>query len=202
MKRNNDKDFIKINNSDIIEDSKIISLFFNRDETALRHIKNKYERYLFKIAFNILDSKEDSDECLNDAFLHAWNSIPPNKPRDLCSFLGKITRNLAIDRYRKNTAKKRYSNMSLALDELSDITLLKTIDPSPENDLHLKSIIDSFLSSLPKQTRIIFVRRYWYLYSVGEIAADLRLPVGTVKSILSRTRKRFCDHLTKEGIEV
>ena len=184
---------------DEVEDERIVDLYFERSETAISETEQKYGRYCHYIAYNILSSDLDAEECVNDTYLRAWESIPPQRPKLLKSFLGKITRNLALDRYDHDHAQKRGGGVDTALEEIAECV--------PEGDgremsdeIALREAINRFIESLPKQTRIIFIRRYWYLCHIDNIARDLGLSVSNVKVILMRTRKKFKTHLEKEGI--
>ena len=182
-----------------MEDSAIIDLYWAREERALSETDTKYGGYCRSIAFNILHSYEDTEECVNDTYLHAWNAIPPARPGSLRAFLGAIVRNLAINRLNYNRARRR-SAAIVALDEFAEC-LPDGTEPITDT-VALRAAFDSFLASLPERERVIFVRRYWYLCPVAEIARGMDIPEGTVKSILSRTRERFRIHLEKEGIFV
>jgi RNA polymerase sigma-70 factor (ECF subfamily) len=179
----------------------IVDLFWERSEAAIAETEKKYGKYCHTIAHRILHSEEDAAECVNDTYLAAWNAMPPHKPEKLSTFLGKLTRNLALNRYFHNHAEKRFAPTELILHEVEEILP----DPSSDetaDEIALKDAINGFLASLPQQTRIIFVRRYWYMSEVKEIAGDLGLTVGNVKVILHRTRKQFKEYLEKEGINV
>ncbi len=182
-----------------MEDSKIIDLYFERSQSAISETHEKYGRYCHTIAYNVLYSNEDAEECVNDTYLRAWKSIPPHRPSRLSAFLGKITRNLAIDRYDARTAKKRDCTLELALEEISEC--IPDASTDSEGDCGaLRDAINSFLSSLPRRTRIIFMQRYWYLSSISEISASLGISESNVKVILMRTRKKFKEFLEKEEI--
>ena len=186
-----------------MDDSKIVELYFKRDEKALSETKAKYHKYCHYIANSILNSNEDADECVNDTYLKAWNSIPPSKPQRLSTYLGKITRNLALNMYIASRAKKRSDKTEVILDELCEVIPDSTNDGRAQADkIALKDAINGFLASLEKNTRIIFVRRYWYLSPIKEIAKDLDLSESNVKVILHRTRNDFKVYLEKEGINV
>lgn len=185
-----------------MEDSKIIELFWERSENAISEADAKYGKYCYAIAYNILYSELDSEECVNDTYLRAWETIPPEKPNALSTYLGRITRNLALDRLAYRKREKRDSAFATVLDEVSEMLPDTSTMPESADDVALREAINSFLRSLDADTRIIFVRRYWYDSAISEIAADYSLPVGTVKSTLSRTRKRFREHLQKEGIYI
>ena len=188
----------------MMEDNKIIELYFARSESAISETASKYGKYCYSIAYDILLSNEDSEECVNDTYLRAWNSIPPQRPSRLSLFLARITRNLALNRYEYNHAKKRNTVLESVFDEVSELLAYSPSSPaySEKSSTELGRAINSFLALLSKRSRMIFVRRYWYLSSIKEIANDYGIPEGTVKSELSRLRKRFADHLLKEGIKL
>ncbi len=183
-----------------MEDSRIIELFWERAEDAISETDRKYGKYCYAIAYNILHSDPDSEECVNDTYLRAWETMPPQKPNALSAYLGRITRNLALNRLSYKAREKRAEGYVAVLDEVSEMLPDTSTMPERADNVALREAINSFLRSLDANTRIIFVRRYWYNSAISEIAADYSIPVGTVKSTLSRTRKRFRDHLEKEGI--
>lgn len=183
-----------------MEDEKIITLYWERDENAIRETDIKYGKYCYTIAHNILHSHEDSEECVNDTWNGAWNAIPPAKPTKLKSFLARITRNIAIDRYRYENAQKRSAEIEIAIDEYWEC--IPNQDASIDDEVVIKRAINGFLSSLDKNTRIIFMRRYWYSMSVKDIADSMHLSESHVSVILHRTRSKFKMYLTKEGIFV
>ncbi len=183
-----------------MDDHKIIELYWNRDETAIRVSDEKYGHYCRTIAQNILDSAEDSAECVNDTWHNAWKAIPPQKPEKLRHFFGCITRRLAIDRYGYNHAQKRNAHVEAVMDEYAEC--IPSGSAPIEDEVVLKDLINTFLASLNKQTRIIFLRRYWYACSVGEIASSMQLTESYVSVILHRTRIGFKEFLEKEGLSV
>lgn len=185
-----------------VEDKLIVDLFLERSEDAIKETKEKYGRYCFAIANNILRSECDAEECVNDTYVSAWESIPPHKPEVLSTFLGKITRNISLNRYYHNHAMKRSQNVEIALEELEDVLSAENQFDSVAEETVLKDIINRFLSSLSKSNRIVFVRRYWYLDSVKEISKNCGLSESNVKVTLSRVRKGFKSFLEKEGIQV
>ena len=184
-----------------MEDNRIVDLYFERSETAIFETSQKYGKYCHCIAYNILNSELDAEECVNDTYLRAWDAIPPERPRLLKSFLGRITRNLALDRYDREHAVKRGGEGDIALDELGEC-IPDSDGREMSDELAMKESINRFLASLSKQTRIIFMRRYWYLMSIANIASGMGLSVSNVKVILMRTRKKFKEHLEKEGISI
>ena len=181
-----------------MEDKKIVSLYWERSENAIRETERKYGKYCYSVAYNILHSKEDSDECVNDTWNGAWNAIPPEKPATLRGFLARITRNIAIDRYRYDKAKKRALEVDSAIDEYWEC--IPGDEATVEEEVILKEAINGFLAGLDTRSRIIFMRRYWYSMSVKDIAKSMHLSQGHISTVLHRTRIRFKDHLTKEGV--
>lgn len=186
-----------------MEDDKIVTLYWNRDERAIHYTDEKYGTYCSSIAYRILGNHEDADESVNDTYLHAWNTIPPTRPNRLSLFLGKITRNLAIDMRRKNSAQKRSSGeYDLALEEL-EYCLSSSSDPE-EALLHseLSAYIDEFLRSLPVPQRRVFIRRYWHFCSIQEISAQYGYSLSKTKSMLYRTRNSLHEYLSEKGVIV
>lgn len=184
-----------------MDDSKIVELFWSRNEEAIDEVSAKYSRYCHSIAYNILHNNEDSEECVSDTYIRAWYSIPPHTPNKLSAFLGKITRNLSLNRYEKLNAEKRGNGQTpIVLDELQECI------PSSENvddivdDIVLKDALNCFLSNLDEEHRNIFLQRYWYLCSIKEIAREHHCSEGKIKMILMRTRNELKCFLEKEGI--
>lgn len=184
-----------------MEDTRIIDLYWQRSDRAIPETDRKYGPYCHAVAYNICHDREDAEECVNDTYLRAWNSMPDERPRMLRPFLGTISRNLALDRYRSASRKKRGGGeVELALAELDECV------PSPLNierqilARELSQAIDSFLSTLPEADRTVFVSRYWYLASVAEIADRLGCSQGKVKMMLHRIRERLRSYLEKEGL--
>lgn len=184
-----------------MDDANIISLYFQRSETALAETEKKYCSYCRKIADNILNNREDSEECLNDTWLKAWKSIPPTKPLNLKTFLGAITRNIALGIWRSRNSEKRKSDrLKVCLDELAEC--LPAAQDSICDDLAVKDAIERFLRELSPEPREMFIRRYWYVMSVEEIARALARSQGSVKMSLMRTREKLRLFLEKEGIAI
>ena len=181
-------------------DEKIIELYWKRDETAIQETAQKYEKYLIKIAYNILNDTEDSRESVNDTYLKAWHSMPPNKPTVLKTYLGKITRQISIDIFRaKNRQKRGNSQYALSLDELAEC-VPDGMNTHQEIELKLLGqIISEFLYTLPEQTRFIFVCRYYFCDSIKSISAYYNLSESKVKNTLFLTRKALKNHLESEG---
>ncbi|MBO5313015.1 MAG: sigma-70 family RNA polymerase sigma factor [Clostridia bacterium] len=185
-----------------MDDLKIVELFWQRDENALKLTEEKYKHYCHYIAYNILQSDSDSEECVNDTLLRAWSSIPPAKPKSLKAYLGKITRNLAIDLYNRGKAKKRDGGIPLIYDELAEC-IPDTVGKSDlTEEVALKGAINGFLASLNKRSRIVFMQRYWYLLSVKDIAKANLMSESNVKITLLRLRAKLKKYLEKEGIVI
>lgn len=184
-----------------MDDCKIIELYNARSEDAITETAKKYGRYCYSIAYNILHSDEDSEECVSDTYMRAWNVIPPQKPGVLSAFLGKITRNLSLDRWRKHTSAKRGAGeVPLAIDELEEcVPSGESVEQAVE-DRALTETLNRFLASLTAEKRKIFVKRYWYLSPVKDIAAELGFTESKVKMILLRTREELREFLEREGI--
>ena len=186
-----------------LEDSKIIDLYWARKEQALSETDAKYGNYCRTIARNILRNFEDTEECVSDTWLHAWNSMPPQRPGILSAFLGRITRNLSFDRCKYQQAAKRGGGaLPLALDELGEcIPAAGRVEHELEQK-ELAAAIDRFLRTLPEKDCNLFLRRYWYVDSISVIADRYGMKENTVKSILFRTREKLRKFLGEEGIAV
>jgi len=186
-----------------MEDSMIIDLYWERSESAIIETAKKYGGYCAKIAMNILRNHEDSEECVNDAYLKTWNAIPPKRPKIFMSFLGRITRNLSLNKYKQKNAQKRggdENEVEVLLSELSDcIPSGSSVETEYDADMTAKAI-DGFLRSVDSENRIVFVRRYWYADSVNSIAERFNISESKVKSMLFRTRNKLKTYLEKEGV--
>ncbi len=181
-----------------MNDEEIINLYWSREEKAIYETDKKYGKYCNAISFNILQNKEDSKECVNDTYMKTWNSIPPQKPNVLKSYLGRIVRNISLNQYEKKKAKKRDYTVEIALEELnecipSENNIEKEIDYN-----ELVNMLNIFLSKLSIDKRRIFLERYWYLYSIKDIASKNKLSVNNTKVILLRIRQQLKNYL-KEG---
>ena len=185
-----------------MEDLQIIDLYWERNERAIPETDTKYGHYCTTIAKNILGNIEDTEECVNDTYLGAWNAIPPHKPSPLRTFVCKIARNLATMKYHANTAEKRNSHYDVALDELEEC-LAESSSVEEEYDVkELSEAINTFLSTLNYSDRFIFVRRYWYSDSPEYIAKMADSTTNSVTVRLYRLRKKLRYYLMKEGLLV
>lgn len=186
-----------------MEDTQIVELYFNRNESAITETAQKYGKYCFSIAYNILMSRADAEETVNDTYLGAWRAIPPHRPQQLNTFLGKITRRLALMKWKARTAQKRGGGeTAIALEELGECI---SDGDTPERMMEMKELsqhLNTFLKTVQDTEQRIFIRRYWYLYPVRTIAAEFGFSESKVKSMLSRTRKKLAAYLQKEGITV
>lgn len=186
-----------------MDDIKIVELYWNRDENAISATAEKYGGYCYSIAYNILHNKEDSDESVNDTYLAAWGSIPPQRPQMLSAYLAKLTRNLSLNKWRNKNAEKRGGGeVPVTLDELQECIPSKSFVDDEIQAKELSLIIDSFLRKLPKDERVIFVRRYWYYEPVTDIAKSLNFGLSKVKMTLLRTRKKLQIELQKGGYDL
>ena len=184
-----------------MDDKEIVALYLNREETAISATATKYGNYCYSIAYNILFNKEDAEESVNDTYLSAWNSIPPHEPEVLSAFLGKIVRNVSLKRWRDKRAQKRGNGeLTLAYEELADCIPGGSNAETAAEEALLVEVLNRFLEGLPVQKRKIFLRRYWYMSSVKEIAADFGLSESNVKMTLLRLRSKLKQTLEKEGI--
>lgn len=182
-----------------MDDTAIIRLYWERNERAIPATDEKYGSFCQRMAFSVLDSKEDAEECVNDTYHRTWETIPPQRPDSLRAYLGRIVRNLAIDRYRRENAQKRFSKLDVPLTELEDC-LPTDNDPEQSAELtELTAAVNRYLGSLPKQKRIIFLRRYWFHQRVEDIAKDYGRSISGIYTILNSVRKGLREHLTKEG---
>lgn len=183
-----------------MDDKELITLFFNRDESAVSLTRARYSALCERIAFNILENREDCEEAVNDTMLRAWSTIPPQRPISLAAYLTSIVRSVSLDIYRKRTSQKRTGDrMSQTLDEISEL-LPDSRDADSELDRRaLTERIDRFLLSQPKGKRMLFVRRYYYLDSVKELSERYGLSESNVTVTLTRMRKKLKELLLREG---
>ena len=186
-----------------MQDDRIIQLYWERSQDAIRETDQKYGKYCHTIAWNILYSKEDSEECVNDTWLKAWDAIPPSRPQLLKAFLGTITRNLALNRYEKAHAKRRgQCETTVCLDELSECVAGDHPQDQLLDRMVITECLNRFLDSLKPEERKLFVRRYWYMSTVKEIAEMYGISESKVKMSLLRTRGKLRETLVKEGIPI
>lgn len=186
-----------------MKDETIVSLYWQRDESAIRETKRKYGHYLTKIAHNVLSDVEDSRESVNDTYLKAWNSMPPHRPEALSVYLGKITRQLSIDMFRKRNRKKRQaSEYALSLSELEECVSGGDVT-GRDVEMHLLGeAINTYLRQASPEARSAFLGRYYYMDSLKEVAAYMGMSESKAKSLLYRTRQRLKVYLEQEGFAI
>ena len=186
-----------------MEDVKIIELYFDRDEAAITETSAKYGAYCHTVSYNVLRQEEDAEECVNDTWLHTWNAIPPTRPNSLKAFVGRIARNLSLNRLKEKNAEKRGGGAEdLAYEELDEwIGAGSSVEDTVDGKL-LSEEISRFLSGLSRNMRVVFVQRYFYFSSVHEISENLGLTENNVKSLLFRSRNKLREHLLKEGFVI
>jgi len=184
-----------------LTDTSLIELYNQRDESAIAKTAEQYGAYCEKIAMNILRNREDADECVNDVYMKMWESIPPACPESFIAYIGRIARNLSINRHKSKNAKKR-GGTAIMLDELSDC-LPSSSNTEDESDARrLGELINTFLDSVKEDEMLLFVRRYWYADSVNDLKLKFDMSESRIKTILFRTRNKLKDYLTKEGIMI
>ena len=182
-----------------MEDNMIVEQLFARSEGALSEIQNKYGRLCLKLAGNILNNSSDVEECVNDAYLGVWNSIPPERPESLRAYLCAIVRRISLKKYRYNTAEKRSSNMTVALDELDGCLASSSDVETQIESKELTGVIEKFLDRLKTTDRVIFMRRYYFSDPYAEIAADIGITEKNVSVRLTRIRSRLREYLKANG---
>ena len=180
-----------------MEDEKIIALYFDRDEQAIYETREKYGPYCTAIAYNILSSFEDTEECISDTYLRTWNSIPPNSPKSLKGYVGRIAHNLALTMLRNRSTKKR----CVITEVLEELQIPSLEDPTETvEQKETAKLISDFLWTLPVEKRRIFVLRYWYFETIPSISRTTGWKETRIKSELSRIRKKLKKHLEQEGV--
>ena len=183
-----------------MNDERIIELFFERSEQAIKELDEKYGRTCHKVSYNILNNRQDAEECVNDAYLGTWNAIPPAKPNPLLAFVCKIVRNISLKRYEKNTAAKRNSYYDVAMEELEDCLAATTTTEEEIAEHELTEIIESFLDLLSKENRVIFLRRYWFSDTYADIAKQVGMTEKNVSVRLTRIRKELREYLIEREV--
>ena len=183
-----------------MEDKEIVELYWARSENAIAETDKKYGRYCHYIAYQILSDNSDAEEIVNDTYLKTWNTVPPNYPDPLKAYVGMISNQLALNRYEEKTAEKRGGGrMPLIYHELDECIADENETEDLAESLVLRDLLNRFIWSLPKKTRNIFVRRYWYASSLTEIAEDYGMKENAVAMLMFRTRQKLKDFLEKEG---
>ncbi len=186
-----------------MEDARIVDLYWDRQEQAIAETQNKYGRYLLKIAWNVLADTQDSEESVNDTYLSAWKSMPPHRPSMLSTYLGKITRQISIDRLRRRTSAKRGGGQYAAsLSELEEVVSTQEDITAGLEARQLADAVSRYLESIPEERRNLFLCRYFYMDSSSDMAKYTGMKEGTIRSILSRERGALKKFLAEEGFAV
>lgn len=186
----------------MLDDKSIIELFFDRSEKAIEELDSKYGKLCHKLSHNILNNRQDAEECVNDAYLSVWNAIPPAKPDPLRAYLCKVVRNLSLKSYYKKAAEKRNSAYDIAMQELEDcLSAPDTVETELETK-ELKRMIESFLDTLSEENRMVFLRRYWFSDSYAEIAERVGISQKNVSMRLVRIRNQLKQYLVKREVYV
>lgn len=185
-----------------VEDKDIIELFINRSEMAIAKTSEKYGAYLTKICMNILNMKEDADECVNDTYLTSWKQIPPDRPQKFLAYLGKIAKNIALNRYDYLKANKRNTHFDVVLSELEDCLSSENNVEDSIIEKELSLSISNYLRSIDEKSRNIFIRRYWYSDSIADVSRLFGISQSNAKVTLHRIRNNLKHYLEKEGYNI
>ena len=184
-----------------MEETRIIQLYFSRDEQAIQETQAKYGKLMYAVAFHVLSNHEDSEECVNDAYVGLWNAIPPTKPSSLRAFACKITRNLSLKRFKFLTQEKRNADLTTAFEELEDVLPDERFAPGA-NDEEIGKLISQFLRNQKEEVRYVFIRKYFFFDSVREIAEKCSFTESKVKNLLFHARNALKEYLGKEGVTI
>ena len=184
----------------MIDDEKIIEMFFERSEQAILELDHKYGKVCHKLSYNIVNNKQDAEECVNDAYLGAWNAIPPAKPDPLLSYIVKIVRNISLKMYWRKEAAKRSSIYTIALQEMEACIADQKTEENEIEARELAHIIENFLDTLTVEDRVIFMRRYWFSDRYKDIAGQVGLSEKTISVRLTRIRQKMKRYLVERGV--
>ena len=182
-----------------VEDAKIIELFLERSENAVRQLQGKYGTLVKSVVKRILADRADAEECESDTYMAVWRTIPPNRPSNLRAFLLRIARNQALKKYHFLTAEKRCKNVTVSLEEIGELV---SEEKHVYSDGELADLINGFLATLNDETRRIFILRYWYFHSAREIADSCGITVSKTETVLCRTRKKLKKYLEEKGVKL
>ncbi len=184
----------------MIDDEKIVDLFFMRSEQAIWELDNKYGKFCRRLSYNIVNNRQDAEECVNDAYLGAWNAIPPEKPDPLLTYLCRIVRNVSLKMYHRKEAAKRSSTYTIAMEEIEACIAAPNMVETEFEARELARIIESFLDTLTAENRVIFMRRYWFSDSCKDIAEFVGLSEKNITVRLTRIRKKMKKYLIEKGV--
>jgi len=185
-----------------MDDRKIIELFFDRSEDAIKELDIKYGKCFFNLSYSIIGNRQDAEECVNDAYLGVWNAIPPKRPEPLLAFVCRVVRNISINRFNSNKAKKRNNEYDLSLEELGDILVDHHSMEDALEESEILQYIEEFLDMQGQENRVIFVRRYWFADSYADIAKYTGLKKSTISVRLVRMREKLKVYLEERGIKL
>ena len=183
-----------------MDDRLIVDMLFDRSEAALQHISQKYQKTLFTISYNILRSREDAEECVNDTYLGIWKSIPPARPQSLLAFICRIVRNISLTRYQRLNAQKRNRAGEISLEQVGDFLSDEALADRDFAQQELTQLFDEFLQGLRTENRYIFIRRYWYMDDVSAIAGRLGMSDAAVYLRIDRMKKNLKLFLREKGV--
>jgi RNA polymerase sigma-70 factor (ECF subfamily) len=186
----------------MMEDKKIIELFFARSEIAIRELDNKYGKICKKLSQNIVNNKQDAEECVNDAYLGVWNSIPPETPDPLLAYVCKIVRNISLKTYYRKEAAKRSSNHTVSMNEIDSCFPGKNMVEAEIEAKELTHMIENFLDTLTLENRVIFLRRYWFADSCKDIAERTGKSEKTISVRLTRIRQKLKQYLSEREVHL
>ena len=184
----------------MIEDKKIVELFFKRSELAIRELDNKYGKVCHRLSYNIVNNRQDAEECVNDAYLGAWNAIPPEKPDPLLTYLCKIVRNISLKMYYRKKAAKRSSTYTIAMEEIEACIAAPSMVETEFEARELARVIESFLDTLTAENRVIFMRRYWFSDSYKDIAECIGISEKNISVRLTRIREKMKQYLIEREV--
>ena len=183
----------------MMEDAEIIDLLFKRDQQAIRELDTKYGKACYRLSYNIVNDRQDAEECVNDAWLGAWNSIPPQRPDPLRAYICRIVRNLSLKKLRANSALKRSSRFEVSLSELEDCISAHSLDEQLAAG-ELSAQINAFLAALRRDDRVMFVRRYWFAQPLSEIADAFGTTENNISVRLGRIRRKLHTYLERKEV--
>ena len=184
----------------MIDDEKIIEMFFGRSEQGIRELDIKYGKVCHKLSYNIVNSRQDAEECVNDAYLGAWNAIPPANPHPLLTYICKIVRNISLKIYYRKEAAKRSSTYTIAMEEIEACIAAPSTVETEFEARELARVIESFLDTLTAENRVIFMRRYWFSDSCKDIAGLVGLTEKNITFRLTRIRQKMKKYLIEKGV--
>ena len=185
-----------------VEDQQLIKLFFDRSDKAICHLADKYEKSMYTISYNILQNRQDAEECVNDSYLSLWNAIPPARPDPLYSFVCRVTRNISLTRYKYNSAYKRDRANQVSFEEIADCFPADSDVTAEMEKEEITKILNMWLDTLNKDNLYIFMRRYWYMDSVSDISTNMQITQAAVYLRIDRMKKSLYKYLTERGVVV